>query len=46
MDCPNKNDREVQANAAKSYKEWAQAKRDRQAKRPRLFMAAETSLAD
>ena len=25
---------------------WAQAKRDRQAKRPRLFMAAETSLAN
>jgi hypothetical protein len=46
MDCPNKNDCEVQANAAKSYKEWAQAKRDRQAKRPRLFMAAEKSLAD
>jgi hypothetical protein len=46
MDCPNKNDREVQANAAKSYKEWAQAKRDRQAKRLRLFMAVETSLAD
>jgi len=46
MDCPNKNDREVKANAAKSYKEWAQAERDRQAKRPRLFMAADTSLAN
>jgi len=46
MDCPNKNDREVQCNTAKSYKEWAQAKRDQQAKRLRLFMAAETSLAN